>query len=229
MSGSHLSNLLTGVLTVCALLMTAVVVRREFGVSARTTPGVTATNQPDWRVFAAEGHVIGNPAAPVTIVEFADFECPYCRRFSEQVDSIRLRGRDFRLVYRHFPLRNHRFAIPAARASECAAEQLRFTDMHSQLYANADSLGLVSWWWYAKRAGVGDSVAFHRCTQSSRRLAALNRDTIAGNRLGVRGTPTILINDLRLDGVPPLDTLLALIDRAQQQSIATPAKSRDGR
>jgi protein-disulfide isomerase len=198
----------------CALIVTTLFVRREFFLPAPTGPVRMAPSvQADWQIYASSGHVLGSPDAEVTIVEFADFECPYCRKFSGYVDSLRLLGKRLRVVYRHFPLPSHRFAIPAARASECASEQGRFDAMHSVLYSRADSLGVASWWWFARLAGVSDSARFASCIRAPTPVQAIDRDSLDGKRLKVTGTPTLLIERLRVDGLPPFDSLRVYVDR----------------
>jgi protein-disulfide isomerase len=200
----------------CALVVTVLAVRREHSAGT-VTPSAAAIpqRQADWETYAADGHSIGDSAAAVTIVEFADFECPYCRRFAATIDSLRANKQSVRIVFRHFPIAGHRFAIAAARASECAGDQGRFEQMHRVLYANQDSLGLQSWIWFGRRAGVADTARFNRCVISGAPIAALARDTAAAHRLGVRGTPTLLLNGWRIDGVPKPDSLKAYIERAR--------------
>lgn len=212
--GATLTNVATALLTVCALSITGLLVRREVSAQQSAAPSLTPTVQKDWESYAQGGHVLGNDSAAVTIVEFADFECGFCKRFHEYADSLHARGKAFKVVYRHFPLSNHRFAIPAARASECASEQGQFEAMHRVLYAHADSLGLAPWAWFAQKAGVADSAAFEQCVRANTPLPSLARDTLDARRLGVNGTPALLIGPLRFQGVPSLDSLSAYIDRA---------------
>ena len=218
MSSTRVSGIATGVLVACAVTVTALLVRREFRPPAPSNGGIPVPKiQKDWQEYASSGHTLGPLDAPVTIVEFADFECPVCRRFESYVDSLRVLRKDFKIVYRHFPLSIHRFAIPATRASECAGEQGQFEGMHHVIYKYADSLGLVSWWWFAQMGGVTDSIHFDKCIRSGLPMASLARDTIDGNRLKVRGTPTILIGHFRMEGLYPLDSIMAYIDRAAHQ------------
>lgn len=201
-------------MVVCALGVTAATIRREFFPQRPKIPSVGATVQKDWRTYATVGHELGRPTAAVTVVEFADFQCPVCRRFVRYVDSLRSLGIEVRVLYRHFPLPSHRFALAAVRASECAAEQGEFEAMHSTLFAHQDSLGVASWWWFAKVAGLQDSARFTSCTNDQSPMLNLHRDTTAGNQLGVRGTPTLLIGGLRTNGLPPFDSLRAYVVRA---------------
>ncbi|MGQ0767023.1 MAG: DsbA family protein [Gemmatimonadota bacterium] len=168
----------------------------------------------NWAAYVEGGHILGDKGARVTIVEFADFECPYCQRFARYVDSLTVLGIPVRVVYRHLPARSHRSALPAVTASECAAEQGRFESMHDALYANPESLGVASWQWFAGNAAVPDSMRFRECVSASKPLATLARDTADARRLKIGGTPTLLIHDLRYDGLPSFDSLRAYVERA---------------
>lgn len=141
----------------------------------------------------------GPANAPVTIVNFSDFQCPFCRRASDYLDRVRARHRDdVTVIYRHFPL--HEFASDAAIAAECANTQGRFEELRRLMFAKRESIGIKSWSSFAAAAGVGDSAAFRVCMRSAEPRAAVVRDSLAGVALEMTGTPTFLINDLRLTG-----------------------------
>ena len=130
----------------------------------------------------------------------------------------RVLGANVTVLYRHLPGLRHKFAIPAIRASECAAEHGRFQPMHDALFSYQDSLGTASWWWFAKTAGLQDSLAFDACMRRQGPIPALERDTIAARRLGATGTPTLLIHEIRLNGVPSFDSLRVYVDRARSKA-----------
>jgi protein-disulfide isomerase len=218
MSRNFISNAATAILVICALSVTGLVVRREL-FSAPRSALLRIDQVSGWRDYAASGHAMGPANAPDTVIEFADFECPACRLLNRDLDSLsKLGSNEFRLIYRHFPLRIHRFALPAVRVSECAGREGRFTEMHDALFQFSDSLGLASWGWFANRAGIADSARFLECVRSTDSIPQLASDTLAGNRLGVIGTPTVIVNGLRFSGAPPLDTLQAILRRAHLKS-----------
>lgn len=217
-------NVLTGLMVGCALIVTILSIRRELVGARRTGSLSPVTTESNWADYAAVGRVLGPPDARVTIVEFGDFECPYCRRFAGYVDSLRSLGASVKVVYKHFPLPNHRFAVAAATASECSGEQGQFDSMHAALYAHPESIGVAPWWWFANAAGVRDSVRFNACIRSSAPSESLRRDSIAGDRLDVRGTPTLLIQQWRFDGLPPFDTLRSYVERAAKEKAAGQAE-----
>jgi protein-disulfide isomerase len=149
----------------------------------------------------------------VKVVEFADLECPGCRAFytrtRELPPSIRSR---FALIFIHFPLSMHRFAMPAARAAECARVEDKFASMVDVLFKKQDSLGLKSWGSYATEAGVRDTTAFARCVTNSSSLRIVDAGLASGKNIGVRATPTVIINGWRFSS-PPYDSLAALVTR----------------
>lgn len=210
-------NVAVAVLTACALVTTGMVVRREFFPAA----GVAATGTslvPAWRAYAREGHRMGPDAAPVTIVVFSDFQCPYCGVLMERLRALRsAHSSEVAVVYRHFPVDGHTHAVAAARASECAGAQGRFEAYHDALFAARDSIGRVPWERFAAEAGVRDLAGFRACAGGSGTVPALVRDSAAGRELRVSGTPTLLINELRLVGTPPMDSLESYVRAASDR------------
>jgi protein-disulfide isomerase len=194
------------------------VVRNELRGFRANTPRALVETEKDWAEYALGGHSLGPLDAPVTIVEFSDFQCPFCRGFANFHDSLTKLGYPVRVVYRHSPGPGHQFAIAAARASVCAEAQGRFEQMHDALFAGQPSIGDSTWSSFARTAGVPDSAAFHACIESEAPVQALADDTLAGTRLNVRGTPTLLIHDLRVNGLPDFDSLLAYVRRAAAQT-----------
>jgi protein-disulfide isomerase len=205
------STVMTAVLVLCALTVTGFVARRELGGSRAKYP--PAESVADWTIYHTDGQRTGPAAAAVTIVEFSDFMCAFCREFSTRLTDVRDQyPNSIALIYRHFPLPRHgAVAEQAAMAAECAGDQGRFHAMHDSLFAWQDSLGVVPWRQLGAAAGVADILRFARCLTDSTVAARVRRDFEAGRRLGVRGTPTILVNDMRLVGAVPTDTILKYV------------------
>lgn len=209
-----LSHVGTVVLVICAVAVTGLVVRRELG--ARPSAADTAAEVvDDWRSYAATGNRIGSEDAPVTVVVFSDFQCPACARFAESLHEVQARhpGR-VSAVYRHFPLPNHAFAVPAARASECAAAQGRFREMHDELFRAQDSIGIRPFTRFAAIAGVPDEEAFEACLEDVSSAAAVRRDADAGSLLRLTATPTLLVNGRRVRGALSADRLEEMVVEA---------------
>jgi protein-disulfide isomerase len=158
------------------------------------------------------GHVLGEATAPLAIIEFSDFQCPFCRRLQKTIaDELARHPGQVSVRYRHYPLIGHSLAFPAAVAAECAARQGHFESLANLIFQHQDSLASIGWTALARRAGVADTVSFALCRKDpeiQRRIAA---DVAAGQRLGLTGTPALVIGDQLVVGALPLDTLEALL------------------
>jgi protein-disulfide isomerase len=160
----------------------------------------------------AVGPAKGPANAKVTIVEFSDFECPYCSRAIVTVDEVvKKYGDKVRLVFRQFPLPFHEHAGKAAEAALCAGEQGKFWEMHDKLFANQRALEVEQLSGYAKDIGV-DQAKFDECLKSGKMAATIKKDTEAGKAVGVTGTPAFFINGRMLSGAQPLDAFTEIID-----------------
>lgn len=157
---------------------------------------------------AADGPARGPADAAVTIVEFSDFQCPYCRSAAPVLDELLARHPDdVRLVYRHLPLdRIHPRARASALASECAREQGAFWKYHDLLFENAPALGDADLRGYAQKAGL-DLARFDECVGSGRHAEKVNADAAAAEKIGITGTPAFVVNGILLFGLQPLDAI----------------------
>ena len=161
-------------------------------------------------------HVRGNPRAPVTLVEYGDYECPFCRRANGVVDEVLRRvGGDVLYGYRHFPLtRVHAHALMAAQAAEAAAAQGAFWAMHATLFENQDALELPELLVYARDLDL-DVDRFAEELGSGVHAAKVKDDFRSGVRSGVNGTPTFFLDGLRFDAPWDADHLAAAIVRSR--------------
>lgn len=213
MNRDLLSHGVTALLVACAVAITAVVVRREM-FPAAAGPDMRPRAVDNWEQIVSAGRWIGSPRAPVHIVEFSDFQCPFCARTHPVIEAVRRRHPErVAVLYRHFPLDAiHPHARPAAVASECAGEQGRFAEMASHLFAQQDSLGAKPWARFAAEAGVGDAAAFERCLRDPRMLENIDRDAKVGTETDIEVTPTLVINGILRPGAvteAQLDSLVA--------------------
>jgi protein-disulfide isomerase len=156
----------------------------------------------------------------VTIVEFSDFECPFCARFytdtlpeltKEYIDSG-----EIAFYYRHCPLSFHPQAVPSALASECANDQGKFWEMHDKIFDenNAGKLGSATdetYKGYAADLGL-NADQFNSCFDDKTHQSKVDEDFAAGNEVGVSGTPTFYINGRQLVGAQPFTAFKAVID-----------------
>ncbi len=206
-------NVLTAL---CVVVLTVIVVNRARGtVSDRgeSQRGNIVTLSSDVWSELRDSRLSFGSSSGIEIVEFSDFECPACRGFSERV-LARLKEDstlDVRFTFRHYPLSYHRFAMPAARAAECAKEQNRFWQMHDELFQSADSLGLKTFEDFASDAGVPDISRFSACLVSDRTDSLIQQDIALGRRLPVQKTPTVIVDGQILPSTPTLEELLARI------------------
>ena len=168
--------------------------------------------------FRAEVSVAGAPfkgvtTAPVTIVKFEDFHCPFCQRTQETFAQLLARyGDRLKLVHRDFPIDTlHPEARRAHEAARCAHEQGKFWPYHDRLYANAPKASPEHLKAYAREVGL-DLPAFEQCFTSRRYEAAVQQDVNEGNRLGVSGTPTFFINGRALSGAQPIEPFVQVIE-----------------
>jgi protein-disulfide isomerase len=155
----------------------------------------------------------GPESAPVTIVEFSDFECPFCSRVNPALDQVVERyGDKVRVVFRQFPLsRIHPNAQKAAEASLCADEQERFWEMHDLMFRDQRNLGVAALKEKATTAGL-DMDSFNECLDSDRFADAVAADLKEGGQLGVTGTPALFINGRFLSGAQPFEEFSKIID-----------------
>lgn len=157
---------------------------------------------------------LGSPDAKVTIVEFADFGCPYSRESSHVVRALANKyGDRLHYVYRDFPVVElHPRARQAAQAAECARDQGRFWQFHDKLFQNQSRLSQSQFLQYASQINL-DTDEFSDCINSEKHMDEIQEDYEAGVAAGVRGTPTFFINGIRIPGSIPEDTMEILIER----------------
>jgi protein-disulfide isomerase len=162
-------------------------------------------------------HIWGPADAPVTLVEYGDYECPYCGAAHPVVKELeRMIGDRMRFVFRHFPLTAvHPHAEHAAEGAECAGAQGKFWEMHDVLFEHQYALDDAHLVAYAGLIGLSES-RFTRDMVEHRYAPKVREDFLSGARSGVNGTPSFFINGVRHDGGYDLPTLLAAIEDASQ-------------
>jgi protein-disulfide isomerase len=162
---------------------------------------------------AAEGPSKGPSSAPITIVEFSDYECPYCSKAEETVTQVMKHyGDKVRVVFRDFPLPFHPQAQKAAEAAHCAGDQDKYWQMHEKLFANQKALQPSALKGYAKDLGL-DQAKFDKCLDSGDKAKLVEANKAAGQKVGVTGTPAFFVNGYQLTGAQPFEEFKSLIDQ----------------
>jgi protein-disulfide isomerase len=162
---------------------------------------------------AADDAVLGSSNAAVTLVEFSDFQCPFCGRIMPTLKRVREKyGDQVRIVWKDFPLTSiHPDAMGAAQAGQCAREQKKFWEYHDRLFTNQQALDPNSLKKYAADVGL-DTAAFNACLDMAKYGARVEEQMAAGSRLGVSSTPSIFINGRMVTGAQPYEVFTAIID-----------------
>lgn len=216
--------LLPGAILIAALLISGTLMfTRRSGTAVVTDPNAGAPAKPvNITVDNDKDHILGNKDAKVTIVEFSDFQCPFCRSFFEgayaQIKTEYLDTGKARLVFRHFPLDFHPQSKIAAEASECASEQGKFWEMHDKMFVEQGKKGQGTVQFTAqdlKRWAVGiklNAAQFNQCLDTNKYAARIEADTAYGSSIGVNGTPSFYINGQSLVGAQPFSAFKTVID-----------------
>jgi protein-disulfide isomerase len=191
--------------------------QQEFLKSLRASAKINVflTPPPTFRseVVTSGAPVRGASDAPVTIVEFSDFHCPFCRKVQPVLDELRAKyGDKVKLVYRDFPLDSlHSQARAAAEAAHCAIEQGKFWEFHDKLFKNDPDASQATLDRFAQEAGM-DVNAFEACRAAGKYKTSVQASAQEGAKLGITGTPTFFINGRTLVGAQPLDAFARVID-----------------
>lgn len=177
---------------------------------------------------ADAGRIQGSPSASIWLVEISDFQCPFCKRWHDEVYPVI--KRDYidrgivRMAYVNLPLQMHAHALPAAEAALCAAVQNKFWPMHDQLFATQER-----WAALATPGALFDSLArsvgvtapdWRECVRGQLMRRVVNGDLARAAAVGVRSTPVFFVGDEPIQGAAPLDTFRVVIERARAKAAA---------
>jgi protein-disulfide isomerase len=170
--------------------------------------GNVATGNPD-----GQDPFFGPENAQVTIIEYSDFQCPFCARAVPVLDQIKsVYGDSVKFVFKDFPLSFHQFAQKAAEAGQCANDQGKFWELHDMMFANQGSIDVGSIKGYASSLGL-DTEAFNACLDSGKYAAEVQQDFNEGKAAGVSGTPTFFINGQKIVGAQPFSAFQQIIEQ----------------
>lgn len=161
---------------------------------------------------AASDPVKGPANAPITIIEYSDFQCPFCARVNPTLDQVRKTyGDKVKIVFKDFPLPNHAQAPKAAEAAHCAGEQGKYWELHDRMFANQQALQVPQLKEYATALGL-DINAFNQCLDSGKHASRVAENVKSGEALGVGSTPTLYVNGRPIVGAQPFEHFKAIID-----------------
>lgn len=218
-----------GALTILAIVAVAIIsfnLGSNNGGDSGGTGGVILPSQggnapspiaPKVNLDIGDDPVKGDPDAPVTIIEFSDFECPFCGRFYSdtlgQLEKEYIDTGKVKFVYKDFPLSFHPQAEPAAVAASCAGEQGKFWEYHDKIFDNQASLSSGSYTTWASELGL-DASKFKECVDSGKYEAEIQEDIKEGSAAGVKGTPAFFINGQLVSGAQPFSVFQQAIEAA---------------
>lgn len=179
---------------------------------------------PRVKLESLAGPAKGPESAPITIVEYADFQCPYCTRALASLKQVEEKyAGKIRIVFRDFPLSQiHPFAAKAAEAGACANDQGKFWPMHDKLFANQTKLAVNDLKQHATDLGL-DAEAFGACLDSGKHAAEIKKSVEEGQRYGLSGTPSFFVNGRLIVGAQPYDSFAEVINDELERTPSTPA------
>jgi protein-disulfide isomerase len=168
---------------------------------------------------------VGPSTAPVTIVEFSDYQCPYCKRAESSVQEILKKyGDKVRLIYMDFPLPMHQFALKAAQAARCAGDQGKYWQFHDAMFADQSKLDEAGLKATAQKLKL-DTKKFDECLAGNMHMDQIHKSQQAGNEVGVDGTPTFIIDGRMMSGAQPPSEMESIIEEELARQNVKTAKA----
>lgn len=170
-----------------------------------------------WKQLVKSDLMSGSQEAKIKIVEFFDYECPYCRRIQPTLDEIRRRyPNDVAIIYRHFPLPYHSAAYPSAIASECANEQGKFESYHAALFEHHGFSKSLNWTNLAMAVGIDDLMRFQECVNLETYSGKITHDMQLAESVQISGVPTLIVEGNIFEGIIAVNELDKIIQDAIQ-------------
>ncbi len=171
----------------------------------------------DMETIVDDDAILGDEDAPVTIVEFSDYQCPFCARFHQetlpQIKSQYINTGKVRFIYRDYPLPFHPFAEPAAIAAECAGDQNKYYEYHDKVFANSATLSEAGFKLWAQELGL-NVATWERCRADPATKQEVAKDMQDGSAVGVQGTPAFFVNGRMVSGAQPFSAFQQVIEQA---------------
>jgi protein-disulfide isomerase len=179
----------------------------------QTNRAIERTLASEWDTMIASGSRLDRSPSKAVLVEFSDYQCPFCKKAHHAIDSLIRENGELGIVYRHFPLPSHQSAAGAARASVCAANQGRFREMDRRLFETTQWQTDTQWVREARAVRVPDISLFRACLTSQATADRVALDMALARRLRIAGTPMFVARSGLVLGAQPKEALLALLAR----------------
>jgi protein-disulfide isomerase len=207
-----LPNIFTGILVICAVIVTTLTVHQY--LSNKSSASQSSRHIDGWeRLLVGRVASLGGDSAKVKIIEFSDYQCPYCRELEKNLrELVSQSGVDVSIVRYDYPLTQiHIYAYKAAVASRCAERQGVYEPYQSELFS-AD-LAVADWVGLAQKAGVPDISKFSDCVNKNQTASLIDADIKSADQFGIKQTPTLVINGNVVPGMESVQSLKNLVSR----------------
>ncbi|MEX2455743.1 MAG: thioredoxin domain-containing protein [Balneolaceae bacterium] len=202
----------TGILVICAIVITGFVIRQEF---FPPEPQLNTQQVEKWQQLELKGQKTGPENASVQIIEFFDYECPFCKSVQPAVQAIQQKyPGEVSVAYEHFPLSGHNFAFEAAVAAECAGKQKGFKSYHDLLFTHQDQIGIIPYESLATEADLADMVSFKRCIEEEETAEIVQSGLNLAEEHQINSIPTFIINGKVISGALSEQQLEGLVRKA---------------
>jgi protein-disulfide isomerase len=182
--------------------------------SAPSTP--TPANLSEVLKITKDDVILGDPNAPITMIEYSDYQCPFCKRFFDESEAILrkeyIEGGKVKMIYRDFPLPGHPYAMPSAEAANCAKDQGKFWAYHDLIFKNQNNLATIDYLKLAEELKMNVQ-EFKNCLDSNKYTQKIQNDYNSASSIGVNGTPTFFINGKQVVGAQPYSVFKNIIEQ----------------
>lgn len=199
----------------CAVLVTSAFFLRPSWLPVPGRNGAfeqAETPVSNWQDLLGSGFRIGPKTAALTLIEFGDFQCPFCRKYALTLDSVRTgHPEDFAIVFHNFPLSYHELAYTLAKAGVCAARQGRFEAYYDAAYRHQLDRPTLTPVDIGLAAGMPDTASYRACVRDTTPVPAIDRDIARARAIGAGGTPTIIVDGMRYARNPSASDLEAMV------------------
>jgi protein-disulfide isomerase len=206
-------NIFSGILVICALIVIILLLRKEFSGNNTELKFSIVGN---WKELIPEDEKTNGNYSKVYLVEFFDYECPYCSILDATLDTIQSKyGDKIKIIRYHFPLNIHPLAYRTAIAAECAESQGMFDRYHKELMANQYKLNSINYTEVARLIGIKELGKFQKCVDEEETADVIANNVRLAKEYKVNGTPTLIINNKMISGAINTEEIEKIINESQ--------------